>query len=113
MNMASVIAAGIFLVLSVALFIFILAGKSSFFSGKYKVFYLATCGVYISGTLLVLIFSLLLEGLPVAYVLISNATILFVFVFTCGLIRYLTKTIVEAAEKAGNRNDEGSERKEN
>ncbi len=53
-----------------------------------------------SGALLILIFSLVMKGLPVAFVVISDITILFVFCFTVGLMYFMTKSIVEAAEKA-------------
>lgn len=106
MNTASVITAAVFLLFSIAALVFLFVGKIPFATGTYKNFYRACCGVYISGSLLVLIFTLLMKGLPVAFVVISNVTILLVFVFTVGLIYFATKSIVEASEKAKTVNNE-------
>lgn len=114
-NMSAVIAAVIFLVISVALLTYFLIGKGPLAGSKYKNFYRACCGVYVSGNLLVFVFTLIMKGLPVAFVIISDVTILFVFIFTAGLIYFMTKSIVEAAEKAkaaadsktGQDNDDG------
>ena len=100
MNIVAVITACIFLLLSFAALGFIYVGKAPFCKGRYKGFYLGSCGVYISGVILVLIFTLIMKGLPVAYVLISDITITVVFCLTVGLIYFMTRSIVEAAEKA-------------
>lgn len=100
MNIAAVITACIFLLVSILALIFMFVGKAPFCRGKYKGFYLGSCGVYISGVILVLIFTLIMKGLPVAYVLISDITITVVFCFTVGLIYFMTRSIVEAAAKA-------------
>ena len=72
MNTASVITASVFSVLSIAVLIYLFIGKSEFAKGKYKGFYRACCGVYVSGALLVLLFTIVLKGLPVAFVVISD-----------------------------------------
>ena len=100
MNMAAVITACIFLLCSIIALVFMFVGKAPFCQDKYKGFYLGSCVVYISGVILVLIFTLIMKGLPVAYVLISDITITVVFCFTVGLIYFMTRSIVEAAEKA-------------
>ena len=100
MNIAAVITACLFLLLSFAALGFIYVGKAPFCKGRYKGFYLGSCGVYISGVILVLIFTLIMKGLPVAYVLISDITITVVFCLTVGLIFFMTRSIVEVAEKA-------------
>lgn len=112
MNIASVITASAFVVLSLAIFVYLFVGKSSFCKGKYKGFYRACCGVYVSGALLVLLFTLILKGLPVAFVLISDITVFCVFIFTAGLIFFMTKAIVEAASKAGNVNESSEDNKD-
>ena len=109
MNIAAVITAAVFLLISIAALIYLFIGKSSFASGNFSVFYRASCGVYVSGALLILIFTLIMEGLPVAFVVISDITILFVFCFTSGLIYFLTKTIVEAANKTQTLKDDKNE----
>ena len=101
MNTASVITASAFSVLSIAVLIYLFIGKSEFANGKYKGFYRACCGVYVSGALLVLLFTLILKGLPVAFVVISDVTVLCVFIFTAGLIFFMTKKIIEASNQAG------------
>ena len=112
MNIASVITASAFVVLSLAIFIYLFIGKSRFCTGKYKGFFRACCGVDVSGALLVLLFTLILKGLPVAFVIISDITVFCVFIFTAGLIYFMTKSIVESAEKA-ERENEKSGSKEN
>ena len=100
MNIASVITAASFLVFAIGILIFLFVGKTALSTSKIKNFYRASCGVYVSGALLILIFSLVMKGLPVAFVVISDITILFAFCFTVGLMYFMTKSIVEAAEKA-------------
>ena len=84
MNIAAVITACIFLLVSILALIFMFVGKAPFCREKYKGFYLGSCGVYISGVILVLIFTLIMKGLPVAYVLISDITITVVFCYGSG-----------------------------
>lgn len=102
MNTASVITAAVFLALSLALLGYLFVGKSRICTGKYRNFIRACCGVFVSGALLVFVFTLIMKGLPVAFVIISDITIFFVFIFTVGLIYFMTKSLVEAAGKAGN-----------
>ena len=100
MNMSAFIAALIFLLISIAALVFMFVGNAPFCSGKYRSFYRASCGVYISGVLLVLIFTLIMKKLPLVYVLISDITVTVVFCFTVGLIYFMTRSIVENASKA-------------
>ena len=51
-----------------------------------------------------------MKGLPVAYVLISDITVTVVFCLTVGLIYFMTRSIVETASKAENK--DGKEDKE-
>lgn len=95
----SVIAAIIFLIVSIVILLFLIFAKLPGIFKKYKNFFIASCGVYVSGALLVFIFTLIMEGLPVAFVLISDITILLVFCFTVGLIYFMTRSIVETASK--------------
>jgi len=110
MNTAAVVTALIFLLVSVAALVFLFIGHAPFCTGKYRNFYRACCGVYISGVLLVLIFTLIMKGLPVAYVLISDITVTLVFCFTVGLIYFMTRSIVEAAAKAEYKDDEDKDK---
>ena len=56
------------------------------------------------------VFTLIMKGLPVAYVLISDITVTVVFCLTVGLIYFMTRSIVETASKAENK--DGKEDKE-
>ena len=103
MNISAVITAVIFLVVSVAALVFLFVGNLPFCRGKYRNFYRACCGVYISGVALVFVFTLIMKGLPVAYVLISDITVTVVFCLTVGLIYFMTRSIVETASKAENK----------
>ena len=114
MNMSAVIAAGIFLFVSIVVLVYLFIGKGPLASDKNRLFYLAACGVYASGALLVLFFTLIMPGLPVAFVIISDVTVLAVFIFTCGLIYFTSKTMLQMAEKAkADKNDEIKENNEN
>ncbi|MBR4557897.1 MAG: hypothetical protein IKO15_10550 [Clostridiales bacterium] len=106
MNTATVIAGGIFLAISVTILIFFAVAKLPGIFKKYKMFFIASSGVYVSGALLVFIFTLIMEGLPVAFVIISDITILFVFLFTVGLIYFMTRSIVANAEKLEKKNND-------
>ena len=110
MNIAAVITACVFLLFSIVALIFLIVGKAPFCTGKYKSFYRGSCGVYISGVVLVLIFTLIMKGLPVAYVLISDITITLVFCFTVGLIYFMTRSIVEAQLKGIDNDEEGEDK---
>ena len=112
MNLAAVITASVFVLISVVALIMLFVGNIPFASGIYKNFYRACCGVYVSGTLLVLVFTLLMKNLPVAFVVISNVTVLLVFVFTVGLIYFMTRSLTEAAQKAEEKKNEESEKSE-
>lgn len=106
MNTSAVITASVFLVLSIALLIYLFIGKSQFCKGKYRNFYRACCGVFVSGALLVFVFTLIMRGLPVAFVVISDITIFFVFVFTVGLILFMSKKLLQMGDNNGSANEE-------
>ena len=104
--MTSITTAAVFLAFALAILIFLLIGKGPLKGSRYLNFFRASCGVYVSGSVLVLVFTLLMKQLPVAFVVISNITILFVFLFTVGLIFFMTRSIVEASKKAENKIDD-------
>lgn len=93
----SFFAALAFCVFAVLILIFMIAGKASFFSGKYRPFCIASCLVYLSGLILALIFTLIMKGLPVAFVLVSDITVTCVFAFTICLIIYLSRAMEKQA----------------
>ena len=101
--MTATITAIAFLVFALAILTFLLIGKGPLKGSKYLSFFRASCGVYVSGSVLVLVFTLIMKQLPVVFVVISNITILFVFLFTVGLIFFMTRSIVEASKKAENK----------
>lgn len=106
MNTAAVITASVFLAVSLAILIYLFLGKSEFCKGKFRYFFRACCGVYVSGALLVFVFTLIMKGLPVAFVVISDITVLCVFIFTVTLIYFMTRKLVQMAESAGHANEE-------
>ena len=106
MNIAAVITASVFLAVSLAILIYLFFGKSEFCKGKFRNFFRACCGVYVSGALLVFVFTLIMKGLPVAFVVISDITVLCVFIFTVALIYFMTRKLVQMAESAGHANEE-------
>lgn len=100
MNITAVITASGFLLFSLAALVFLFVGKGPFCTGAFRAFYRAACGVYSSGALLVLIFTLVMDNLPVIFVVISDLTIFMVFVFTTLLIFFTTKKLLASGEKA-------------
>ena len=98
-----------FCVLAVLILMYMILGKASFFSGKYRPFCIASCLVYLSGLILALIFTLLMKGLPVAFVLVSDITVTCVFAFTIGLIIYLSKAMEKQA--SGNIGEDEKDKK--
>lgn len=113
MNTSAVITASVFLAVSLAVLVYLFIGKSELCKGKFRSFYRACCGVYVSGALLVFVFTLIMKGLPVAFVVISDITVLCVFIFTVALIYFMTKKLLTMAEKAGSSNEvSGNEEKQ-
>lgn len=113
MNTSAVITAAVFFALSFAVLIYLFVGKSEFCKGKYRNFFRACCGVYVSGALLVFVFTLIMKGLPVAFVVISDITITCVFAFTVGLIFFMIKKLVQMGDNGGSINEkEGKQDKE-
>lgn len=112
MNTSAVITASAFLAFSLAVLIYLFLGKSVFCKGQFRFFFRACCGVYVSGALLVFIFTLIMKELPVAFVVISDVTILSVFIFTVALVYFMTSKLVQWSENAKAANEE-SENKEN
>ena len=106
MNIPAVVTAGVFVLLSAAALVFLFVGKSPFANGPYRSFYRASCGVYISGTVLVFVFTLVMKALPIAFVIISEVTIMAVFVFTVLLIYFTTRKLFEVSRKAEEVKDE-------
>ena len=106
MNTSAVITASVFLAFSLAILIYLFVGKSQFCKGKYRSFFRACCGVFVSGALLVFVFTLIMKGLPVAFVVISDLTILCVFIFTVGLICFMTKKLMQMGDNGSSANEE-------
>ena len=104
--MTSIITAIVFLAFALAILIFLIIGKGPLSGSKYLNFFRASCGVYVSGSALVLVFTLIMKQLPVVFVVISNITILFVFLFTVGLIFFMTRSIVEGSKKTEKKIDD-------
>ena len=101
MNTAAVITASIFLLFPVCAYLSsCLSEKSVFAKASIRTSTGHAAAFMYPVALLVFIFTLIMKGLPVAFVIISNVTILFVFIFTVGLIYFMTRSIVEAARKA-------------
>lgn len=99
MNQGPVIAALCFTAFAVIVFVCLLFSKRPLFAGSLKKFFAAGTGVYISGTLLILLFACILKGVPLAFILISEFTIMTVFIVTFIIIIRLSKTLEKMSEE--------------
>lgn len=109
--MPSVLLAGILFLLSLGLLVFIC--KSSFESKKIKKFYIAATAVYISGTALILILSIVISQLIVPHIIVMEGVILFVFVFDVIILRKIAlgmdQLLIQAQENKENNKEDESE----
>ena len=108
MNTGSVSVASCFTAFAIACLIYLFFTKRPLFSGSLKNFFRAGTGVYLSGTLLILLFAFVLKGVPIAFIIISELTIMTVFVATFIIIIRLSKTL----SKMQTEGKAGSEQKE-
>lgn len=99
MNVSAVITASCFTVAAVLVLIFLFISKNPLFSGKLRNYFRAGAAVYVSGTILILILAAVLTGVPVAFIVISELTIMTVFVMTFILIIRFSKMMTTVAEK--------------
>lgn len=106
MNIAAVITAACFTGVSVLFFVYLLLTKNPTLSGKFRNYYRAGSAVYISGTILLLVLSLVLKGLPVAFIVISELMIMTVFVVTYILIANLSKALATAATRSAQKTEQ-------
>lgn len=88
----------IFVLLSIGLVFFI--SRSNFDSRKLKKFTIAATCVYISGTVLIAVLSVVVSKLTVAHIIIMEAVILFVFVFDVIILRRMARYFDELHEEA-------------
>lgn len=95
MNTTALITALCFTAAAVLFFVYLLFSKKPLFSGNLKNFFRAGTIVYISGTLLILLFAVILPGVPTAFILISEVTIMTVFAVTFIIIIRLSKTLAK------------------
>lgn len=99
MNTAAVITASCFTLFSVMILVFLFFTKNPLLSGRFKNYFRAGTLVYISGTILLLILSIVLKGVPVAFIVISELMIMTVFIVTYILIIRLSKILADAASR--------------
>lgn len=99
MNTGAVITASCFTIFSVIVLICLIFSKRPLFSGKLKNYFRAVAAVYISGTLLILVLSIALKGVPMVFILISEFLILTVFVTTFAIAIKLSKMLSANASK--------------
>ncbi len=97
MNVVALITAICFTAVAVCFFIYLLFSKKPLFCGNLKNFFRAGTIVYISGTLLILLFAIILKGVPTAFIVISELTIMTVFLATFIIIIRLSKTLSKMA----------------
>ena len=79
--------------IAAALLLVLIFAKLPFISGVAKKYMIATAAVYLSGTLLLLILCIRMTQLPFVFVVISEISILSVFVITMISIMVITRNI--------------------
>ena len=100
MNTGPVITASCFTAFAVLCLVYLFVTKKPLFSGNLKNFFRAGAGVYLSGTLLLLFFAFALRDVPLAFILISEITIMTVFVATFIIIIRLSRTLAKMQAKS-------------
>lgn len=100
MNQGPVIAASCFTAFAVLCLVYLFVTGRTLFSGNLKNFFRAGAGVYLSGTLLLLFLACVLKEVPLAFILISEITIMTVFVATFIIIIRLSKTLAKMQAKS-------------
>ena len=85
---SSVVVAVIFLIVAIALLIGILLCKHPLYI-KFRKFYMATALVYLSGTVLPLVLCCYLKDMPVAYAVICEFFIAFIFAISVFTLSYI------------------------
>jgi amino acid permease len=99
MNTTAVITAGCFTAFAAIILVYLFFTKNPLLSGKLRNYFRAGTAVYLSGTLLILILSFALKGVPTAFIVISELMIMTVFIVTYILIVNLSKTIAAVTLK--------------
>ena len=95
MNTISVVIASVVSVIALIVLLILIFGNTPVKGHRFKGYFLASAGVYLSGTIMVLIFTLSMPLLPVTFVIISELTIAFVFIFTTVILFKMSNQIVE------------------
>lgn len=88
----------IFLVLSIGLLIYMTRLEPE--DKKLKTFYIASTGVYVSGTLLIFILSLFIAAMTIQVVIAMELVVLFVYVFDTIILRKFSRSMNELQEAA-------------
>lgn len=99
MNTAAVITASCFTAFAAAILVYLFFTKNPLLSGKLRNYFRAGAAVYLSGTLLILVLSFALKGVPTAFIVISELMIMTVFIVTYILIVSLSKAIAAVTAK--------------
>ncbi|MBO4637161.1 MAG: hypothetical protein J5685_08470 [Clostridiales bacterium] len=94
----------VFFLLSLGTLLFLIFSKSPFFA-DYKKFYIMSSAIYLSGTVLILLFFIFID-LPVLFAVISELCILSVFIICTWAIRRMGKAIKEIDQANENKNKE-------
>ena len=99
MNTTAVITAGCFTAFAAIILVYLFFTKNPLLSGKLRNYFRAGTAVYLSGTLLILVLSFALKGVPTAFIVSSELMIMTVFIVTYILIVNLSKTIAAVTAK--------------
>ena len=106
MNTTAVITAGCFTAFAAIILVYLFFTKNPLLSGKLRNYFRAGTAVYLSGTLLILVLSFALKGVPTAFIVISELMIMTVFIVTYILIANLSKALAGAAERNAQRTEQ-------
>lgn len=105
-------------VIVLILLIILAVAKPSFTNSSNRRFLIATTAVYLSGTLLIMILSIIMDKVPMIFVIISEVSILSVYIITFITIIRISKNIgeilkdVESGKIKGVEEDDKRESKE-
>lgn len=70
------------LMMSISFLLYLIFGKGRLCRSKFRKYLIASCSMYVSGTLLIFIILILAEKMPFQFAVMSEGFILFVFLMT-------------------------------
>ncbi|MCR4689443.1 MAG: hypothetical protein K5745_07845 [Saccharofermentans sp.] len=98
MNPLAITISSIFCAIALITLLVLIFGNTPLKKHNFRSYFIASSSVYLSGTIMILIFALSMPKLPTVFVVISETMITFVFAFTFVVLYRMSKQVVELHE---------------